>query len=101
MFNFSLLDFNLMDGTVGAAEMLLHPFDHTFYIDVQSGWSGAECERILEEHGISIYAPNIVEGDILFSVSRDRAEEAERLSLRAGAPLKYHLFSERNRQYLR
>lgn len=98
-----LANFDWISPTKAAIETLLHgPFgSHTFYIDLDSGWPGAQCERILKEHDIGIYARCIANGDAFFSVSKDRAEEAERVLLQAGAPLKYHLFSERNRQYLR
>jgi hypothetical protein len=97
-----LSNFDWLTPAWGIAETILRgPFaGHTFYISLDSGWSGAQCERILGDAGISVYARCIAEGDAFFTVSNDQAEQAERLLLRAGAPLKYHLFSERNRQYL-
>lgn len=76
---------------------------HTFYIGLDSGWSGPQVEGLLNEQGIEIYGRGIVveKGDFLFSVETERAEEAERILLLAGVPLKYHLFSERNIKYLR
>jgi len=124
-----LANLDWIGATRALCETLRHgPFSgHTFYIDLDSGWSGAECEGILAEHGIGIYArciaegdafftvsndqaeeaerlllleDVIAEGDAFFTVSNDQAEEAERLLLLEDVPLKYHLFSERNRQYL-
>jgi len=94
--------FDWISATRALCETLRHgPFNgHTFYIDLDSGWAGAECEDILTRHGIGIYARCIAEDDAFFTVSNEQAETAEALLLQAGVPLKYHLFSEWNRKYL-
>ena len=98
-----LANFDWISPAQAMAEVALRgPFSgHTFYVGLDSGWSGAGCERILEEHGIPIYGRCIAKGDALFTVDNGHAEEAEAVLLRAGCPLKYHLFSERNVRYLR
>lgn len=74
---------------------------HTFYVDLDSGWPGAKCCKLLHDAGITTYAECIAKGDVLFTVPKDQAERAEAILLKAGVPLKYHLFSERNRRYLK
>ena len=68
---------------------------------LDSGWTGAQCERVLGEHGIPIYGRCIANGDFFFTVDNGHAEKAEAILLRGGCLLKYHLFSERNARYLR
>ncbi len=91
--------------TTGPLEILEHGLlaGHTFYVGLDSGWSGPQCEGLLSEQSLEIYGRAIVpeKGDFLFTVETERAEEAERILLLAGVPLKYHLFSERNIRYLR
>lgn len=82
-------------------ETAINGVGHTFYIDLDSGWSGARCERILRPQGVKVYGRVIAKGDAFFQVPTKQAEFAEFLLLKAGVPLKYHLFSERNRRYLR
>ena len=88
--------------TRALCETMRHgPFSgHTFYVDLDSGCTGADCEDILGRYGIEIYARYIFEGDAFFTVSKEQAEAAEALLLQAGVPLKYHLFTERNRRYV-
>lgn len=95
--------FDWISPTIAATEHIRRgPLSgHTFYIDLESGWTGAQCERILKERGVSIYGRCIANGDAFFTVSKKQAEWAEYLLLKAGAPLKYHLFSERNKKHLR
>ena len=87
----------------GIFEMIWHgPFGgHTFYIDLDSGYTGAKCVKLLRSHGIITYAECIAKGDAFWTVPKEQAEEAERILLQAGIPLKYHLFSEKNLRYLR
>jgi len=47
---------------------------------------------------VKVYGRCIANGDAFFQVPKKQAEWAEYLLLKAGAPLKYHLFSERNRK---
>ena len=101
-----LFDLNWsMGGTRGLFEIFQHGLlaGHTFYIGLASGWSGPQVEGLLNEQGIEVYGRAIVpeKGDFLFTVETEQAEEAERILLLAGVPLRYHLFSERNIKYLR
>lgn len=98
----ALSTFDWFTPTKGLFETIWHgPFGgHTFYVDLDSGWPGARCVKLLHEAGITTYAECIAEGDAFWTVPKGQAEEAERILLRAGVPLKYHLFSERNRRYL-
>lgn len=83
------------------AETVIHGVGHTFYVDLDSGgWTGARCERLLKAKGMKVYGRCIAKGDAFFQVPKKQAEYAEYLLLSAGVPLKYHLFSERNRKYL-
>ena len=61
---------------------------------------GARCEKLLKSKGVKVYGRCIANGDAFFQVPKKQAEWAEYLLLKAGAPLKYHLFSERNRKYV-
>lgn len=99
---FDILNFDWMGRGFGLFETVMKgPFaGHTFYISLNSGCTGARCEALLKEHDIGIYGCCIVQGDTLFTVEKDEAEEAERILLRSGVPLKYHLFSASNRRYL-
>jgi hypothetical protein len=45
---------------------------------------------------VKVYGRCIAKGDAFFQVPKKQAEWAEYLLLKAGVPLKYHLFSERN-----
>ena len=62
---------------------------------------GARCEELLRSKGVKVYGRCIANGDAFFQVPKKQAEWAEYLLLKAGVPLKYHLFSERNRKYVR
>ena len=73
----------------------------TFYVPLDSSWSGAQIEKLLKQNGVKIWARMIHRGDLFFRVHKKQAEWAEYLLLRAGVPLNYRLYSERNLQYLR
>jgi len=73
----------------------------TFYVPLDSSWSGAQIEKMLKRHGVKIWARMIHGGDLFFRVHKKQAEWAEYVLLRAGVPLKYRLYSQRNLQYLR
>jgi hypothetical protein len=81
-------------------ETVIHGHGWTFYLDLDSGWTGARCEKLLRSKGVKVYGRCIAKGDAFFQVPKKQAEWAEYLLLKAGAPLKYHLFSERNRKYV-
>jgi len=72
----------------------------TFYVPLDSSWSGARIEGLLKRNGVKVWARIIHGGDLFFRVHKKQAEWAEYLLLRAGVPLKYRLYSERNLQYL-
>lgn len=73
----------------------------TFYVPLDSSWSGAQIEKLLKQNGVKIWARMIHGGDLFFRVHKKQAEWAEYLLLRAGIPLKYRLYSRRNLQYIR
>jgi len=72
----------------------------TFYVPLDSSWTGAQIEKLLRQHGVKIWARMIHAGDLFFRVRRRQAEWAEYVLLRAGVPLKYRLYSQRNLRYL-
>jgi hypothetical protein len=73
----------------------------TFYVPLDSPWSGAQIERLLKQKGVKMWSRMIHGGDLFFRVHRKQAEWAEYVLLRAGVPLKYRLYSKRNVQYIR
>lgn len=79
-----------------AAEILYHgPFrGHTFYVGLDSGYTGAFCKRLLIDKGITCYARRIANGDAFLAVPTEQAAYAEWLLLSEGVPLKYHLYHE-------
>ena len=85
---------------IALVETAIYGHGWTFYLDLDSGWTGARCEKLLRSKGVKVYGRCIANGDVFFQVPTKQAEWAEYLLLRAGAPLKYALFSERNRKYL-
>lgn len=72
----------------------------TFYVPLDSSCTGAQIERLLKQNGVKVWARLIHGGDLFFRVHKKQAEWAEYLLLRAGVPLKYRLYSERNLRYL-
>ena len=84
---------------IALVETAIYGHGWTFYLDLDSGWTGARCEELLRSKGVKVYGRCIANGDTFFQVPKKQAEWAEYLLLKAGAPLKYHLFSERNRKY--
>ena len=82
-------------------EMAVYDMGHTFYVGLDSGWSGAWCERLLKKYGVRVYGRRIGSDDIFFEVSKKQAKWAECVLLKAGVPLKYHLFCTDNRRYLK
>ena len=81
-------------------ETAIHGHGWTFYLGLDSGWTRARCEKVLRSKGVKIYGHYVADEDVCFQVPTKQAEWAEYLLLRAGAPLKYALFSERNRKYV-
>jgi hypothetical protein len=71
----------------------------TFYVPLDCSWSGARIEKLLKSNGVKIWARMIHGHDLFFRVHKKQAEWAEYVLLRAGVPLKYRLYSERNLQY--
>jgi hypothetical protein len=84
-----------LSGMIGS---LLGLDSWTFYVPFGGSWTGAEVEALLGEHGVRIRRKNVVNDDIFFNVKLSQAEWAEYVMLRAGVPLKYGLYSERNKQ---
>ena len=72
----------------------------TFYVPLDSPWTGAQIEKLLKRHGVKIWARMIHGGDLFFRVHKRQTEWAEYVLLRAGVPLKYRLYSHRNLRYL-
>lgn len=68
----------------------------TFYLGLDSGWTGAKCEEILEEYGITVYGKHITNEDAFWQVPEKQANWAEYLLLRERVPLKYYLFNEQH-----
>ena len=99
MFEF-LANFDWISPLVALTETAMYGPGWTFYLDLDSGWTGARCEKLLRSKGVKVYGHCIANGDASFRVPKKQAEWAEYLLLKAGAPLKYHLFSERNRKYV-
>lgn len=99
MFEF-LAGFDWIGPLIAFVEIGINGVGHTFYVDLDGGWTGAQCEKILKSKGVKVYARCIANGDVFFQVPKKQAERAEYLLLTAGVSLKYHLFSERNRKYL-
>jgi hypothetical protein len=100
MFEF-LANFDWISPLIALTETAIHGHGWTFYLDLDSGWTGARCKKLLRSKGVKVYGRCMTNGDAFFQVPRKQAEWAEYLLLKAGAPLKYHLFSERNRKYIR
>jgi hypothetical protein len=95
-----LANFGWISPLIALTETAIHGHGWTFYLDLNSGWTGARCEKLLRSKGVKVYGRCIAKGDAFFQVPKKQAEYAEYLLLKAGAPLKYHLFSERNRKYM-
>jgi hypothetical protein len=95
-----LADFDWISPLIALVETAIYGHGWTFYLDLDSGWTGARCEKLLRSKGVRVYGRCIANGDAFFQVPKKQAEWAEYLLLKAGAPLKYHLFSERNRKYM-
>ena len=95
-----LANFDWISPLIALTETAIHGHGWTFYLDLDSGWTGARCEKLLRSKGVKVYGRCIANGDAFFQVPKKQAEYAEYLLLKAGAPLKYHLFSERNRKYI-
>jgi hypothetical protein len=93
--------FDWISPAIAVAETIANGPGHTFYVGLDSGFTGAQCESILKAKGVKVYGRCIANGDAFFQVGVRQAAWAEYLLLQAGAPLKYHLFSERNRRYLK
>jgi len=68
----------------------------TFYVPESCGWRGIEIQQLLSQHGIPITSRGFAYGDVFFNVKLSQAEWAEYVMLRAGVPLKYGLYSNRN-----
>jgi len=92
--------FDWISPLVAMLQTIKHGRGHAFYVGLDSGWTGAQCDRILKDAGITVYGRCIAKGDAFFQVPTAQAEWAEYLLLRAGVPLKYRLYSKRNAQYL-
>jgi len=99
MFEF-LANFDWVSPLIALVETAIYGHGWTFYLDLDSGWTGARCEKLLRSKGVKVYSRCIANGDVFFQVPTKQAEWAEYLLLCAGAPLKYALFSERNRKYV-
>ena len=99
MFEF-LANFDWISPLIALTETAIYGHGWTFYLDLDSGWTGARCEELLRSKGVKVYGRCIANGDAFFQVPEKQAEWAEYLLLKAGALLKYHLFSERNRKYV-
>jgi len=99
MFEF-LAYFDWVSRLIALVETAIYGHGWTFYLDLDSGWTRARCEKLLRSKGVKVYGLCIANGDVFFQVPTKQAEWAEYLLLRAGAPLKYALFSERNRKYV-
>jgi hypothetical protein len=95
-----LANFDWISPLIALTETAIYGHGWTFYLDLDSGWTGARCEKLLRSKGVKVYGRCIANGDAFFQVPKKQAEYAEYLLLKAGAPLKYHLFSERNRKYV-
>jgi len=95
-----LANFDWISPLIALTETVIHGYGWTFYLDLDSGWTGARCEKLLRSKGVKIYGRCIAKGDVFFQVPKGQAEYAEYLLLKAGAPLKYHLFSEGNLKYI-
>jgi hypothetical protein len=95
-----LANFDWISPLVALTETAIYGHGWTFYLDLNSGWTGAQCEELLRSKGVRVYGRCIANGDAFFQVPKKQAEWAEYLLLKAGVPLKYHLFSERNRKYV-
>jgi len=85
---------------IALVETAIYGRGWTFYLDLNSGWTGAQCEKLLRSKGVKVYGRRIASGEVFFQVPTKQAEWAEYLLLRAGAPLKYALYSERNLRYM-
>ena len=94
-----LANFDWISPLTALTETAIYGHGWTFYLDLDSGWTGARCEKLLKSKGVKVYGRCIANGDAFFQVPKKQAEWAEYLLLKAGVPLKYHLFSERNRKY--
>lgn len=70
----------------------------TFYVPFDGPWTGAQIEGLLKDHGIKMSGNDVAGDDLFFSVKLDQAEWAEYVLLRAGVPLKYGFYSDRNRR---
>ena len=95
-----LANFDWISPLIALVETAIYGHGWTFYLDLDSGWTGAQCEELLKSKGVKVYGRCIANGDAFFQVPKKQAEWAEYLLLKAGVPLKYHLFSERNCKYV-
>ena len=95
-----LANFDWLSPLIALGETAVYGHGWTFYLDLDSRWTGAQCEELLRSKGVKVYGRCIANGDAFFQVPEKQAEWAEYLLLRAGVPLKYHLFSEQNRKYV-
>lgn len=92
--------FDWISPLIASLQTAMYGQGWTFYIGLDSGWTGAQCEKILKSKGVKVYGKCIAHGDAFFQVPTKQAEWAEYLLLRAGVPLKYALYSEQNMRYL-
>lgn len=72
--------------TAGLQDVLEGP-NHTFFVPADSGWSGAEVERLLAARGIRAWGRQIVKGDIMLTVREPQARWAQYLLDRCSVPL--------------
>ncbi len=71
----------------------------TFYVSLDSGWSGREIERLLARYGIKLWGKGFAHGELFFRVRKDKAAWAQYLMLQAGIPLQHRLLgTPRGRQ---
>lgn len=75
----------------------------TFYVDFNGDWTGAQIESLLKRHGVRISnrmapLPFVTVDDLFFDVKLSQAEWAEYVMLKADVPLKYGLYSSKNRR---
>jgi len=92
-------NFDWISPLIALGETAVYGRGWAFFLGLDSGWTGAQCEKILKSKGVKVYGKCIAKGDAFFQVPTEQAEWAEYLLLREGAPLKYGLFSKKNREY--
>jgi len=86
----ALLNFDVVGGITALVELGSHQFflfGKCFAVPLASGWTGEDCEGILNEAGIEVYARVVTQGYALFWVRNPDAETAYLILRRRGVPV--------------